>query len=74
MINLRFSSQQRLTQLIKLMGVELAERRMVAAHKGQRLVHRPVNHRAVIVKGIVQVKRQRGNLAQRSVKTHYFPV
>nr|VXZ90095.1 Uncharacterised protein [Klebsiella pneumoniae] len=54
MINLRFSSQQRLTQLIKLMGVELAERRMVVAHKGQRLVHCPVNHRAVIVKGIVQ--------------------
>lgn len=48
-VDLRLRCQQRLTQLVKLMGIELAERRMVIAHKGQRLVHRPVNHRAVII-------------------------
>ena len=57
-VNLRFGFPQGLTQLLEVFVLHCFQRRMVVLHKRQRLLLGTQDHRTIVVKGVIKIKRQ----------------
>ena len=57
-VNVRLGLPQGLTQLLEVLVLHRLQRGMVVLHKRQRLLLGTQDHRAVIVKCVIKVKRQ----------------
>ncbi|SAG26700.1 Uncharacterised protein [Enterobacter cloacae] len=58
MINFRLGFPQGLTQLLEIFVLHCFQRRMVVLHKRQRLLLGTQDHRTIVVKGVIKIKRQ----------------
>ncbi|MND51992.1 hypothetical protein D3C80_429970 [compost metagenome] len=72
-VNVRLGFAQRLAQALEVFVLQRFQRGMVVLHKRQRFLLGTQDHLAVIIKGVIKVKRQGRDLTQWAVKTHYFP-